>query len=284
MPPVVRVTPRVIGYGLLLASNATGCVALVRDILALQDQPYLQPQGPDAGCRAIAYSSMALALEVSTQHSHIFDPSSSKASDLRVLPERPHINIMAWLPDLAQSNVDAASVAHIISQSLSENIHGITPDHRRAKFGWARTAGTVIERFGGFKACFDNAFVSCIMPHKLFDGLEIWLTPVTDEGRIIPDTHSVSQVKGKDGLLHMAKFKRLVVFKDLCQWQDYSSPEPRIIELHAACANIAHMSGAAEHLREFYRDTESIAIMTEPNAAYELSHALKTVQLCSTTP
>ena len=43
------------------------------------------------------------------------------------------------------------------------------------------------------------------------------------------------------------------------------------------------MSGAADLLREFYRDTESIAIMTQPNAAYELSRALKTLQVGSTT-
>lgn len=105
-----------------------------------------------------------------------------------------------------------------------------------------------------------------------------------DEGRVIPDTYSVSHAEGKGGLLHMAKFQRLVVFKSLSvNGRIIPAPDPRIIELHATCTNIARMSGATENLREFYRDTESIAIMTEPNAAYELSRALKTVQLVSAT-
>lgn len=58
-----------------------------------------------------------------------------------------------------------------------------------------------------------------------------------------------------------------------------AAPDPRIIALHAACARIAHMSGAAEVLEEVYRDTEAIPLMTEPNAVYELHRALRAVQL-----
>jgi hypothetical protein len=39
------------------------------------------------------------------------------------------------------------------------------------------------------------------------------------------------------------------------------------------------MSGAAEHLEETFRDTEPIPVMTASNAADELVHALKKVQL-----
>ncbi|KAF8119154.1 hypothetical protein EV363DRAFT_1203204, partial [Boletus edulis] len=54
-------------------------------------------------------------------------------------------------------------------------------------------------------------------------------------------------------------------------------PDPRIIALHAACAQIAHMSGAAGWLQEFLRDSDEISVMTAPNAASELSRALKQV-------
>ena len=43
------------------------------------------------------------------------------------------------------------------------------------------------------------------------------------------------------------------------------------------------MSGAVELLRELYREPDSIAVMTQPNAAYELTRALRTLQLGSTT-
>ena len=59
------------------------------------------------------------------------------------------------------------------------------------------------------------------------------------------------------------------------------APDPKILALHAACAGIAHMSGAAEYLQELFRDTDSIAVMTEPNAADELRRVLKARQLVS---
>ncbi|RPD57997.1 hypothetical protein L227DRAFT_194230 [Lentinus tigrinus ALCF2SS1-6] len=46
------------------------------------------------------------------------------------------------------------NIAHTISQPLSEDIrvwHGITPAHQ-PKFQWARTAGAMVEHFGGFDA------------------------------------------------------------------------------------------------------------------------------------
>ncbi|KAF8120308.1 hypothetical protein EV363DRAFT_1191068, partial [Boletus edulis] len=58
-------------------------------------------------------------------------------------------------------------------------------------------------------------------------------------------------------------------------------PDPRIIVLHAACSRIAHMSGAAECLQEFFRDSDEISVMTEPNAASELSRTLRQMQLVS---
>lgn len=61
------------------------------------------------------------------------------------------------------------------------------------------------------------------------------------------------------------------------------APDPRLLALHAACAQIAHMSGAAEHLEEFYRDTDPIAVMTEPNAAQELTRVLTSLQVVSAT-
>lgn len=59
------------------------------------------------------------------------------------------------------------------------------------------------------------------------------------------------------------------------------APHPHLLALHAACTRIAHMSGAAEHLEEIFRDREDIKEMTEPNAVYELARALKAQQLVS---
>ena len=68
-------------------------------------------------------------------------------------------------------------------------------------------------------------------------------------------------------------------------FEDYSlsnqvipAPHTKIIALHAAYARIAYMSGAVEHLRGLYRETDDISVMTEPNAADELRRALKALQ------
>ena len=60
-------------------------------------------------------------------------------------------------------------------------------------------------------------------------------------------------------------------------------PSPQLIALHAACAQIAHMSGAAEHLEETFKDTEAIPVMTAtPNAADKLARALAKAEFQST--
>jgi len=52
-------------------------------------------------------------------------------------------------------------------------------------------------------------------------------------------------------------------------------PSSRRIDLHAACAKISHASSAAERLRETFRDTVTIPVMT---AADELFHVLTNVR------
>ncbi|KAF8120307.1 hypothetical protein EV363DRAFT_1407853 [Boletus edulis] len=81
---------------------------------------------------------------------------------------------------------DVINVAYVISQSLSAGIHHTT-ERVQQKFEWARTAGVMIERFGGFSS-FDilpdgvlnsptNAFLSSPAAHEVFDQLDMWLTP-----------------------------------------------------------------------------------------------------------
>ncbi|KAJ8463610.1 hypothetical protein ONZ51_g10156 [Trametes cubensis] len=187
------------------------------------------------------------------------------------------------------------SVAHIISQLLTENMDGITPAHR-AKFEWARTAGSMIEHFRGFNVhevlgqdnihSPKNAFTACADHHGMLDQLDIWLTPALDVQSqvVIPDTYDVECAEGLDVALRATRVNRQVVFRSLSvNGKIIPAPDPRLIELHAACAQIVHRSGAAELLREFYRDTDNIAVMTHPNAAYELSRALRVLHLASAT-
>ena len=78
------------------------------------------------------------------------------------------------------------------------------------------------------------------------------------------------------GFLPYATFKA----HTLPNGETIEPPSPQLLALHAACAQIAHMSGAAGILEETFRDTDDIPLMTATdNSAAILSHALKKVQL-----
>ena len=104
------------------------------------------------------------------------------------------------------------------------------------------------------------------------------------QGQDVPNNYHVMHAEGPEVLRLIAhgSIKSTIVFEDYTLAdQVIPAPDPKIIALHAACARIAHMSGAAEHLRELYRDTEHISVMTESNAADELCRALKALQTVS---
>ncbi|KAI0809025.1 hypothetical protein BC629DRAFT_1081455 [Irpex lacteus] len=181
-------------------------------------------------------------------------------------------------------------VAHIITQSLGKNTQGDSPD-AIGKAPWARTAGAMIEHFGGLKAeelgpeplhSPMNAFTATETAHVCFDELRLWLTPVKDmeTGTIVPNTYNVECTSGAAAVL--PHLKRPVTFQE-CKVNGIviPPPHPKLFALHAACARIANMSGAAEYIEDTFWDPAPIAVMTEPNAANELTRALTVIRLIS---
>jgi hypothetical protein len=59
------------------------------------------------------------------------------------------------------------------------------------------------------------------------------------------------------------------------------APDPRIIALHAACAKVAHMSAAAEHLEVVFRDPEQLRVMTDDGAFLNLVGTLSNLMVVS---
>jgi hypothetical protein len=136
------------------------------------------------------------------------------------------------------------------------------------------------------------------MVHELFDELNIWLTPL-EVGLVSP----LSVCRGLTAVTRLQDHGNVVTnqYKVNCSVNDYyphfhptvtfgthalpngktiEPPSPQLTALHAVCAQIAHISGAAERLEETFRDTEDIPIMTAtPNSVNELIHALTKVQL-----
>ncbi|KAJ7271359.1 hypothetical protein B0H12DRAFT_1229014 [Mycena haematopus] len=161
-------------------------------------------------------------------------------------------------------------VAHIISQSLTDGIGGLSAA-AAAKLDWASSASAILDRFSGIDIkrllggtdlhSAINGFMASNEAHALFDRLDFCLIPARDaQDEIIPNTYDVLY-------LH----RRTI-----------PPPSSVLLGLHAACARIAHMSGAAAILDDFDRDIPSTAVLTQgfsdmradPVAAQELARAL----------
>ncbi|KZT74307.1 hypothetical protein DAEQUDRAFT_753793 [Daedalea quercina L-15889] len=317
-----KISARVLGWALLLAPSDEGRAALTREIIGCDGDPELlaglahlyvyglirvfyNPEGPTPSVSAT--QSPGLSFQQSVQSlEHSLQQPSITAQDIRqlILFRDDHRCVFTGALDLSSASTFAPNlmerratrVAHIISQSLSENITWTTPAVH-AQFGWAQTAGAIVERFGGFSPrdilgendlhSPTNAFTATTEPHALFDNLDLWLTAAQDEqGGTIPHTYDVSLIDGEELLPRVGigiKLRITLKATATVGGEVIPPPHPRLIALHAACAEIAHMSGAAEHLNEIFRDADAVSDMTEPNAAYELTRALKALRLVSTT-
>lgn len=51
-------------------------------------------------------------------------------------------------------------------------------------------------------------------------------------------------------------------------------PDPRYLALHAACARVAHMSGAAEYIDRIFREMEETGVLANDGGSDALYHAL----------
>ena len=57
-------------------------------------------------------------------------------------------------------------------------------------------------------------------------------------------------------------------------------PNPRYLEIHAACCRVAHMSGAAEYFDRMIRDVEETRVLAEDGGSAEvLFHVLSNLQV-----
>jgi hypothetical protein len=56
---------------------------------------------------------------------------------------------------------------------------------------------------------------------------------------------------------------------------NYPLPDPRYLAIHAACARVAHLSGAAEYIEMVFRDMEDIKVLASNGGSGDvLYHAL----------
>ncbi|KAJ7805948.1 hypothetical protein B0H14DRAFT_3882618 [Mycena olivaceomarginata] len=95
--------------------------------------------------------------------------------------------------------------------------------------------------------------------HAHFDALDLFLEPTADGEADKYDVHGIpGQVKFVS-LPHAAGLDP--------NGTKFPLPDPRLLALHAVCARVAHMSGAAEVLDKFDRDVEDVQVLAEDGSA-----------------
>ncbi|KAG6837467.1 hypothetical protein H0H93_009010 [Arthromyces matolae] len=96
--------------------------------------------------------------------------------------------------------------------------------------------------------------------HDKFDRMELWFEAT--------NTAHTYRLCGADETDLNPSWNREVTFR--ATRDDLSLPNPRYLEIHAACCRIAHLSGAAEYIEKFERDLESTCVLANDGSSGQL--------------
>ncbi|KAK7449340.1 hypothetical protein VKT23_013481 [Stygiomarasmius scandens] len=145
--------------------------------------------------------------------------------------------------------------AHIICSSTNLDI-----ENNEKKKDYAATAWAVLQRFG-----YTQIFKELNDYHDLFDTLQLWLEPRADN-----DSYRVGGT-------------RSWVLRELptdIRFENHSPlvgnehvlklPSKEYLALHAACAKVANLSGAADHLDRLDRDRESGTVLAYDGSSMDV--------------
>ncbi|KAF9778920.1 hypothetical protein BJ322DRAFT_1113799 [Thelephora terrestris] len=108
--------------------------------------------------------------------------------------------------------------------------------------------------------------------HQYFEKLELWF-----EGTNEPNRYHVLHVRylRKFEHLHADGDHTFVTFSPSPHYEGARLPNPQLLALHAACARVAHMSGAAEAFDELEREVEETNLLaSDGSSAYPLDHLM----------
>ncbi|RXW12255.1 hypothetical protein EST38_g13597 [Candolleomyces aberdarensis] len=180
-------------------------------------------------------------------------------------------------PELMEEAGPDASCAftelcHIFSASTSVSLEN--GDKRT----YAATAYTIAESFGyttiqqdlnGEKIHrLENVMTMSTDIHRFFDGLKFWLVQVGQ------DTYKVETFNQVVNRLHGGREVKFTTENP----EELPVPSPDYLALHAACAKVAHLSGAAEYIETILRDAEEIPVLAADGSSGEvLTHLLRHV-------
>ncbi|EEB90280.1 hypothetical protein MPER_11531 [Moniliophthora perniciosa FA553] len=143
---------------------------------------------------------------------------------------------------------------HIVPQSTYFDV-STSPD----KEDYSASLLAVLERFGYNVDSLNGTKVHSLhnvmtMQHDVydwFDRLKLWF-----EATSIPHCY---HVKAASGYFPATARKKTITF--VTSDSELSLPSPELLALHAACAKVAHLSGAAAYIDKLDRDTDDLCVL-----------------------
>ncbi|KAK0219685.1 hypothetical protein EDD85DRAFT_780310 [Armillaria nabsnona] len=157
------------------------------------------------------------------------------------------------IPGVAQSasiRVAPTQLAHIIPESMNENLHD------PKKHEWATSVWTALNRFAGIDV------------KQELNGVDI---------------HNLSNVMTMCNTEHAAVCARHALYINQCPPKitftttdpyNYPVPSPRYLAIHAACALVSHLSGAGEYIDKVEREREFTTVLAPDGGSAPLLERL----------
>ncbi|TFK66209.1 hypothetical protein BDN72DRAFT_844621 [Pluteus cervinus] len=171
------------------------------------------------------------------------------------------------------NNVEAwkTQCCHIFDESINVGIDVDADKRAYAAAAWSITTrfgySTIVDELAGQNIHrLENVMTMSTQIRELFDSLDLWFVATDEE-----DTYKIESIFG-----YIPEKYPQVHFTTTDP--NLPVPSPRYLEIHAACARIAHLSGAAEYIESVLRDYEEITVLADDGSSAEvLAHLLQAI-------
>ncbi|KAL7278641.1 hypothetical protein ACG7TL_007642 [Trametes sanguinea] len=172
-----------------------------------------------------------------------------------------------------------SNCCHIFPDSLAN----IVPGAAGPKEQDSATVWTILKRFGYEDICEELGFASTsanlhrlenimtldVIVHEQFDRMNLWFQAIDGQD----NTYKVVLAPAVGGLARLVAIPEQVTF--VAHRPELPLPSPKYLRVHAACCQIAHLSGAAAHLDVIFRDMEELKVLAQDGSSADvLTYAL----------
>ncbi|KAG8964631.1 hypothetical protein FRC05_003744 [Tulasnella sp. 425] len=173
----------------------------------------------------------------------------------------------------APATPQLTQAAHIFPDSLNQDL--AWPDNLPGrKANYSATAWAVVERFGQVNVIteslngpdihrVENVLTMCFSAHDLFDNLELWFEATGD-----PNTYKICSNDPRNFDLVLPPIPPQVTLQSTNP--SIPLPNSHFLRIHAACARIAHLSGAAEYWETILEEWEERAVLASDGGSADM--------------